>query len=170
MSTRILVAVAVAATVSATATSAVLQMALGSSASAKAGGSSGQSGQSVNHQINQNLQAELSVDQQILSQVKTFRKHTDTALAKLNTSTADVDQHASNIDKSTAGALVPLNSIAKDNVLLVESYPDPNHFAVNLPQNGGLIPRTLDVLDHFCADAQISQYGNGSEPATAIGC
>jgi TolA-binding protein len=166
MSTRTLVVIVVAATVSATATSAVLQMALGSSASAKAGGSSG----NVTHQISQNVAAELSVDQQILAQLKTFRKHTESSLAKLNTSTAKVNQHTANIDKSTGDALVPLNSIAKDNVLLVESYPDPNHYAVSLPQNGGLIPRTLDVLDHFCSDAQITQYGNGSDPGTVIGC
>jgi hypothetical protein len=167
MNTRTLVSIVVAATVSAAATTAVMQMALSSSASAKAGGGSSST---TSHQIAHSFQKELSVDEQILSQVKTLRQHTETQLGKLNASTTSVEKNTAKIDKSTAGALVPLNQIAKDNALLVESYPDPGHYGVLLPQNSGLIQRTLNVVDSLCIDAQVSHYGNGGDPGDVGGC
>jgi hypothetical protein len=156
--------------VSASATTAALQTTFGSSASAKSGSSNGSTTNQILHDQATSLAKELSVDEKILVQLKLFRKGTEKSLTTLNASSANIGKNTANIDKNAADTLVPLNSIATDNKLLVESYPDPGHFGVNLPQNGGLMQRTLDVLDSFCIDAQVSQYGKGGDPQPVLGC
>jgi hypothetical protein len=167
VSTRTLAAVVVAAAVSASATTALIQLSFGDVAGAAKPPANTTTNQQLHLQTTV-AQKQLSTEEKILSQLKTFRTHTETSLATLNSNTTKIAASSANIDQHGSDALTPLNSLAADGHLLVDSAPGGFQVAGTF---SGFIPKLLSVNDSLCRGAQLTAFGNNpDEPNPSFGC
>jgi hypothetical protein len=160
MSTRILAAAVIAAALSSAITATILQISLATPAGAAIQPSRNLSASKVSElQLTQQTVA-ANTQRLILVELRAIHRDIKPGLKNINAHLVNLNQRVLNTNTNLA-------RLVKDDDVLLRNAPS----ILNGPRDAqGLIPQIGYILDDFCINAEVSQYGQNSAPGVRTGC